>query len=790
MAGAWAQKTPQKAQSDAIVSEKDSVKLVEDSTVSEAISRRPDLSFANVTIDGEVTQVSLDSISADSVASMEVMKAVTPDQDADSRGGSISLKTRPAYTQSSVSTKVDVSAIYESISGQPGYGVSVNVGGPLNESRTLGGRLGVSYEVEDEGIHYVSKDWYRRTVDGESQHALKELKLFDMQMWNRTQEVNGGLDYKLSDTMRLFWKGSYSSLLIDNSLPHFEYRFKEGDFTAIDANGANVENAEVELGIYAYEYEREELETSIGGEWDHGDLQADFRLMLLEQDHTPIDYINLDFVASGVDLRYDLEDARFPTVAITNDKDFYDTDAYRFEDFTFSERINRESDSVASANFKWRNAFGSERLNLRFGLKGRVRDDLVDSEASYYEGYSGEGAFTLSSAFRQGAASEVAGRYLLDTQADEDLADAYIAERLDSFEYNERRSRERSDSGSYFAEERVDAYYGMIDYQIGKWRSLIGYRQENTSVSFTSNEVLLGQDFADKDNDGDTDEIVYLNTTPTYGSTSYGNAFPNTHVRYRWNDRTTFIASYTNTIQRPLYAQIVPFRRVDLEDREIEEGNPDLDPTLYANIDMSVDVRIGDQGMVSVELFDRKIDDYIFETETVISGGIYDGFILERQENSSSAQMRGLSLTWNQPFRLPLIEEGLSLNANYVKQETTLEYPARPGEILSLSRQPDNEFKIALSYEKDRIFAQLKINQEDETIYQVATHPENDIYVAPSSYVGLNVSYKLQKKARLYMEWANLTSQPYFESYEGDPSRPYSYRIRPWSLTTGMKFEL
>lgn len=79
--------------SDAIVSEKDAVDLVDDSSVREALNRRPDLSFANITIDGEDSRRSLDSISADSVTSVEVMKAVTPDQDADSRGGSISLKT-------------------------------------------------------------------------------------------------------------------------------------------------------------------------------------------------------------------------------------------------------------------------------------------------------------------------------------------------------------------------------------------------------------------------------------------------------------------------------------------------------------------------------------------------------------------------------------------------------------------------------------------------------------------------------------------------------------------------
>ena len=787
----WTQKPQEKVESDAIVSEKDSVKLVEDSTVSEAISRRPDLSFRNVTIDGESTQLSLDSISADSVSSVEVMKAVTPDQDASSRGGSISLKSRPAYKQETVSTKVSLESTYESMTGEPGYELMVNVSGPLNEKRTLGGRLGFGYEVEKEGTQFVSKDWVSKTVGGETGHVLKELKLFDNREWNTVKEINGGLDYRASDTLRLFWKGSYHFLSNRENLPHLEYRLKDGDYVELDASGANVENAQIEQGLYAFDSEYEEMETSIGGEWIKGDLQADFRVMYAQEEFTPQEYINIDFVMPDVDLRYDIEDPRYPTIAITNGRDYQDASNYAFEDFTSRERIKDESETMVSTNFKWRNPFGNEHLTMRFGMKSQVQDDLVDSETSYYEGYAGDSVFNLDSVLSQEASSLVMdGRYLIDFKADKDFTHGFIDKNLDSFEYDERRSRENSDAGSYYAEEKIDSLYGMIDYKSGPWRALVGIRQENTSVDFSSNEVLLGKDLADKDGDGDFDEIVYLSTTPTYGSTGYGNAFPNTHVRYRWNDRTTFIASYTNTIRRPYYSQIVPFRRVDLEDREIDEGNPDLDPTLYANIDMSVDLRVGDEGLMSLEVFDRQIDDFIFANESVVSGGIYDGFILDRQENSASAQARGMSFTWSQPFRLPLIDEGFSFNANFVKQETELEYPSRPGEILPLAHRPDNELKLALNYEKDRIFAQLKIDQEDETIYQVATKAENDVYIAPRSYMGLNVSYKLQKKARVYVEWANITSEPYFASYEGDPSRSSSYRSRPWSVKTGMKFEL
>ena len=163
----------QNIESEFIVSEKDEVELVKDSNVSEAIQRRPDVSFSNVTIDGEGSRQSLDSISAEDVSSLEVLKAVTPDQDADSRGGSIRLKTRPSYTQKGISTKIMLESEYRSYVEEIGYEGSISVGGPLNKERTIGGRLTFSYEDETRGDHYINKDWFRRTVDGESKLALR-----------------------------------------------------------------------------------------------------------------------------------------------------------------------------------------------------------------------------------------------------------------------------------------------------------------------------------------------------------------------------------------------------------------------------------------------------------------------------------------------------------------------------------------------------------------------------------------------------------------------------------------
>lgn len=778
-------------QTDAIVSEKNEVELVEDSNVSEAIQRRPDLSFANVTIDGEGSRQSLDTISAEAVSSVEVLKAVTPDQDADSRGGSIRLKTRPSYSQEGISTKIMLETDYNSYVEDIGYEGSISVGGPLNESRTIGGRITVGYENQHRGDQYINKDWFRRTVDGESKLALRDMNLSHTEEWNSDRDISAALDLKVSESLRLSWKGSHSLFRNLEKRPQLEYRFNQGNYVSIDPNGASIEGIEVERGYFEFENEYEVAETTFGADWTRGDWEADFRAVYQDDRYRPLDYFNIDFVNPDVDATYHLDSYLYPTITTDNGTSIDDADLFVLEDVTYRDRRRAEIDTIGAANLKWNNAFGTEKVALRLGAKTRRRDNDTFNETSYYDDSQADRPFALTDVeWPDSGISFFSNRYELGSAVDREASDAYINANFDSFTFDERRSRERSDSSTYTVQEQVDALYAMGDYSAGKWRALVGVRQENTSIDFEANEVLLGKDALDKDSDGDFDEIVYLGSNPTFGSNEYSHLFPNTHLRYKLNDNLTFITSYTETIDRPSYADVVPYRMVALEDREVEEGNPELKPTLYTNIDFSVDLRIRDGGLVSVELFDRQLDDYIFGNETTVVGGIYHGFELERQENSSSAFLRGVSMTWSQPIRLPLIEDGFSINAKFVKQESELQYPERPGEVLPLPRMPDNEMNLSCTYEKDKLFAQVKVWNEDDNVFRVGNNVESDRYAGSRSRVDLSVSYKLQKKSRFYVEWDNITNEPYFRIYEGSPLYATYYRTRPWSLTTGMRIEL
>ena len=130
------------------------------------------------------------------------------------------------------------------------------------------------------------------------------------------------------------------------------------------------------------------------------------------------------------------------------------------------------------------------------------------------------------------------------------------------------------------------------------------------------------------------------------------------------------------------------------------------------------------------------------------------------------------------------------MNANYTKQKSEIEYPARPGETLPLTRMPDNELKLTLSYQNEKFFAQVRYAYEDLVPSRIAGNPDEDLYYLENGQVDLSLTYQLRKNVRLFADVQNLTNEPYYDRYEGDSSRPAGFRHLPWTMSSGVRVEL
>jgi hypothetical protein len=118
------------------------------------IVRGVDASLNNVTINGQIVGtpaefgtrgVSMDSVPADLISRLEVVKAVTPDMDANAIGASINIATRKAFDRPGGFFSGNLRTGYNDMSGRAPYSGNVSFGRVLGEKQRWGFVAGASY---------------------------------------------------------------------------------------------------------------------------------------------------------------------------------------------------------------------------------------------------------------------------------------------------------------------------------------------------------------------------------------------------------------------------------------------------------------------------------------------------------------------------------------------------------------------------------------------------------------------------------------------------------------------
>ena len=87
--------------------------------------------------------------------------------------------------------------------------------------------------------------------------------------------------------------------------------------------------------------------------------------------------------------------------------------------------------------------------------------------------------------------------------------------------------------------------------------------------------------------------------------------FPGIHARFEFSPRQILRAAWTNTLARPNYYALVPYRIINQADNEIELGNPDLDPTKSMNFDLMYEQYFSSVGILSAGVFYKDIQSFV-----------------------------------------------------------------------------------------------------------------------------------------------------------------------------------
>ncbi len=765
--------------SDSITSEKNEVELQQDGTVADSLQRRPDLRFGNVTVDGEKSEVSLSSMSSVTVEKVEVLKSVTPDVDADSLSGSVSVKSKPAFEQKGRTFQGRLVSTFDSeIDGFNGEG-TITIGNAFGAERQWGTLLTVRREYEKEGSNNRRIDWMGLETAGDDLRVVDRIFFDQWRDWEHELEVTAVLDYRVSDVLFFFIRGNYETEDFRSYNPRLDVRFSEGTFIEASDEEAVIEGATVKRNLKAFESFEEDWSVAVGGFFANETVNADFRLSYESSDVFEPDFFRIDFVQTALDMTYDISDREYPLFTQTNGDTLYDPVEFQFEDMVSEVWSRIWHDLIGTFNLKVKHGLGkSENGFWKVGAKVRARELEKSADSLLHDEFAGD--YRLSdvlSGYRDDSFFD--GRYHLYPAVGWPDAPLFRDANYDQFVLNERRTRENSDPGTFDAQERITAGYGMGSYETGPLRILAGVRYEQTDIDYTGREVVINE------------VGQYEATHIRRGTSSYGNFFPSIHGRCRLTEKITLIGSWTETIKRPEYGDLVPYRYVDRENREVEEGNPGLEPSLFSNFDLAMDIVTPGSGLFSVELFAKEVGDYFYLQESLIADGPYMGYENRRLENGPDASISGIELTWAQ--NLGVVHDILvpfAFNINYLWRQSSIRYPNRPDQELPLASLPDEEFTLTLSYEKDRFFGQIEVKRVSDSLEEISDTPSQDKYYSGITYMDIDTAYEIVKGIKLIAEIDNITSAPDMHHYKSDPRYPHYLRTNAWKGTFGLRWDL
>ncbi len=202
-----------------------------------------------------------------------------------------------------------------------------------------------------------------------------------------------------------------------------------------------------------------------------------------------------------------------------------------------------------------------------------------------------------------------------------------------------------------FVEEDISAFYAQADmnFQVMGLDTnvLAGLRYEETTVTSTSFVTLPDRIMWVSDNDfqpvveGDESTLVELGG-------EYDNFLPSLDVSVNLTEDLVARASFSNTIGRPGYGNLIAARNVQSPGRptalgndrpSASEGNPGLSPLESRNLDLSLEYYYGNSSYVSAGYYEKKIENFVGTSVTnVVADGPDSPLEVALRDVSSGAE--------------------------------------------------------------------------------------------------------------------------------------------------------
>lgn len=736
--------------------------------------------------EAEKRYVQLDLVPSDMIQTIEVNKALTPDMDADAIGGSVNLITKSATAGQLFSGSLGTG--YNFISGK-----LVEKANLTYANRIAGDKLGLvlngSFFNNPMESHNIEAEWDyadENDKDGTAYPSNFETRQYFVTRLRQSYSLSS--DYKINNSNKLFLSAIY------NWRNDFENRYR-------------LRYKDIEWDDETSSYFGEVVRQAKGGDSDTRDARLEDQRMInfrLGGDHTA-GILHFDWSASyakaseeRTDERYlafNAEDVQFFMPTINEDKrtpyilteaeynDF--NDSFGVDELTQEYQITEEIDKNFALNFELPLLTGK----IKFGGRYRDKSKMRDNQFYEYEPVDEEDFLNSALAAKEDFSDRdfLAGDYMIGSFAP---ASFLGSQDLSSADFEEEEVIEEL-AGNFNASEKIIAGYAMFTGNLGpKMSFLAGVRIENTLLEYQGFEYFVDENDPREEWLEETDLV----------NDNYLNIMPALHIKYSPVGNMNLRLAWTNTLARPNYFDLVPYRELNADDSELAVGNPDLIPTTSMNLDLLGEYFFENVGLLSGGLFYKKLDNIIAMTIDDDYQFNYNGN-LESWEfvqpmNVGNGILAGFEGSFSRRLNfLPGFLGNLTFYSNYTynySKLTDVTVEGREDEELQIPGSPKHLINLSLAYDSKKLDVRVSYNHasafRDGEEGGYGEEAFYDRWYDKVDYLDVNANVALTKNLDLYLEINNILNQPlrYYQGIEERTMQAEYYGLR---IKTGIKFD-
>ena len=253
------------------------------------------------------------------------------------------------------------------------------------------------------------------------------------------------------------------------------------------------------------------------------------------------------------------------------------------------------------------------------------------------------------------------------------------------------------------------------------------------------------------------------------------------------SENSAFRLSWTNTIARPNYYDLVPYEEYIEEDSELTLGNPTLKPMKAMNLDLNYESYFSTVGLVSAGIFFKDLNDFIYSYEY---NGTYTGYVGELEitqpKNGAGATVLGFEIALQRQILKNL---GLYLNYTFADTDSQGVLDRSDLDKTPLPGAAKNTYNVSLDYDNNKFSIRVSYNFTDSYIDEFGSDPLDDRYYDSQAFLDVNASYAFTDKLRLYVQAKNLTNQS-LRYYQGNEKYLMQEEFYGARYTGGIKFDL